>query len=57
VILREGTMLELRNDFDAPAVLADRCDTFAADLDEPGICTGCGWLRDEHPDHPDLIAA
>jgi hypothetical protein len=57
VILREGTMLELRNDFDAPTVLADRCDTFTGDHDEPGICTGCGWLRDEHPDLVHPVAA
>jgi hypothetical protein len=43
-------MSVLRNDFEAPFVLADRCGTFAADLDEPGICSNCGWLHDEHPD-------
>ncbi len=50
-------MQELRNDFFAPTVLADRCDSFAGDLDEPGICAGCGWLRDEHPDLQEPIAA
>lgn len=43
-------MQELRTDFAAPTVLADRCGTFIADPDEPGICAGCGWLRDEHPE-------
>ena len=49
-------MQDLRNDFDAPAVLADRCDTFAGDADEPGICACCGWLRDEHIDLSEPIA-
>jgi hypothetical protein len=57
VIFREALMQELRNDFAAPAVLADRCDTFAAEIDEPGICAGCGWLRDEHLEHPEPLAA
>ena len=43
-------MSDLRNDFEAPFVLADRCGAFAADIDEPGICTNCGWLHDEHLD-------
>ena len=43
-------MSVLHNDFEAPHVLADGCDTFAGDPDEPGICVSCGWLRDEHPD-------
>jgi hypothetical protein len=34
--------------FDAPAVLAERCATFAGDPDEPAICGTCGWLLDEH---------
>jgi hypothetical protein len=41
-------MSQLRTEFDAPAVLADRCAAFAGDLDEPGICSTCGWLLDEH---------
>jgi hypothetical protein len=41
-------MTDLRHDFEAPHVLAERCDVFAADPDEPAICSGCGWLRDEH---------
>ena len=40
-------MSTLRNDFEAPFVLVERCETFAADHDEPGICTNCGWLHDE----------
>jgi hypothetical protein len=36
------------HEFDAPAVLAERCPDFAGDPDEPGICTTCGWLLDEH---------
>ncbi len=43
-------MQEPRTDFAAPTVLADRCGTFVADPDEPGICAGCGWLREEHPE-------
>ena len=50
-------MQDLRNDFDAPTVLADRCGTFAGDPDEPGICAGCGWLRDEHHRPLEPIAA
>lgn len=50
-------MQELRNDFAAPTVLADCCDTFAGDTDEPGICAGCGWLHDEHIDRSEPIAA
>jgi hypothetical protein len=57
VIFWEALMQELRNDFVAPTVLADRCDCFAGDIDEPGICAGCGWLRDEHPDLEEPIAA
>ena len=41
-------MSVLRNDFEAPSVSADWCGAFAGDPDEPGICTTCGWLRDEH---------
>ena len=41
-------MTDLRNDFEAPHVLADRCGTFAADPDEPAICTACGWFHEEH---------
>jgi hypothetical protein len=36
------------DDFEAPHVLADRCDTFSADPDEPAICSACGWFADEH---------
>lgn len=43
-------MTDLRNDFEAPTVLADRCFGFASDPDEPAICTTCGWLRHEHPE-------
>lgn len=43
-------MSTLRNDFEAPFVLFDRCGGFAPDPDEPDICTNCGWLHDEHPD-------
>jgi hypothetical protein len=50
VISREAYMSVLRNDFEAPFVLVDRCGTFTADVDEPGICTNCGWLHDEHPE-------
>jgi hypothetical protein len=57
VIFRRALMQDLRNDFDAPTVLADRCDSFTGDADEPGICTGCGWLRDEHIDLSEPIAA
>jgi hypothetical protein len=32
----------------APDVAYEACDTFDADLAEPGICTRCGWLDDEH---------
>jgi hypothetical protein len=32
----------------APDVAFEACDTFDADLTEPGICTRCGWLDDEH---------
>lgn len=47
-------MSDLRNDFEAPNVLVDHCFGFAADPDEPGICSTCGWLHDEHPE---LVAA
>jgi hypothetical protein len=57
VIFREALMQDLLNDFAAPAVLADRCGTFAADPDEPGVCAGCGWLADEHPDLAEPLAA
>jgi hypothetical protein len=43
-------MSGVRNDFEAPFVLADRCGAFTADPDEPGICANCGWLLDEHPE-------
>jgi hypothetical protein len=43
-------MHDLSHCFEAPTVLLDRCDTFVADLEEPGVCTSCGWLVDEHPD-------
>jgi hypothetical protein len=33
----------------APDVAFEACDAFDADLAEPGICAGCGWLDDEHP--------
>jgi hypothetical protein len=36
------------HEFDAPAVLAERCADVAGDPDEPGICGACGWLVDEH---------
>ena len=32
----------------APDVAFEACTTFDADLVEPGICTHCGWLDDEH---------
>jgi hypothetical protein len=45
-------MTDLRShsttDFEAPHVLADRCDAFTADVDEPAICSTCGWFSDEH---------
>lgn len=47
-------MTDLRHDFEAPSVLADRCDAFAPDPDEPTICRGCGWL---HDDHVEVLAA
>lgn len=52
-------MSVLRNDFEAPFVLADRCGDFIPDPDEPGICTTCGWLHDEHPADafPERVAA
>jgi hypothetical protein len=43
-------MSGLRNDFEAPFVLVDRCEAFAGDPEEPGICVTCGWLHDEHPE-------
>jgi hypothetical protein len=43
-------MSVLRNDFEAPNVLADHCFGFLADPDEPAICMTCGWLHDEHPE-------
>jgi hypothetical protein len=52
----DNPMPDSQADFAAPAVLADRCDTFAGDPDEPGICATCGWLADEHLE-PDRIAA
>ena len=36
------------NDLVAPDVAFEACPTFDADLTEPGICAGCGWLDDEH---------
>ena len=48
-------MSDLRNDFEAPFVLADRCDAFTGDVDEPTICTNCGWLHDEHPELDPLL--
>jgi hypothetical protein len=41
-------MSVVHHDFEAPNVTADRCEAFAGDPDEPGICVGCGWLHDEH---------
>jgi hypothetical protein len=32
----------------APDVAFEACTTFAADAVETEICTGCGWLLDEH---------
>jgi hypothetical protein len=32
----------------APPVLAEACFDFAPELDEPGVCAGCGWLEEEH---------
>ena len=43
-------MSDLRNDFEAPYVLADRCFGFVGDPDEPGICSDLRWLHDEHPE-------
>jgi hypothetical protein len=43
-------MSDLRNDFEAPHVLADRCFGFVGDPDEPAICMTCGWLLEEHPE-------
>ena len=40
----------ISDDFEAPHVLADRCDAFTADVDEPAICAACGWFADEHVD-------
>ncbi|MGZ4734381.1 MAG: hypothetical protein ACXV8R_02160 [Acidimicrobiia bacterium] len=47
-------MSVLLHDFEAPSVAADRCGAFTADPDEPGICTTCGWLHDEHQDSGEL---
>jgi len=41
---------DLSDAIEAPAVLFDRCPTFAAVADEPGICATCGWLLDDHVD-------
>jgi hypothetical protein len=67
VILREATMQQLHDDLsddfsdalEAPAVLFDRCPTFAAAADEPSICATCGWLLDDHVDldHHQPVAA
>jgi hypothetical protein len=59
VIFQEACMSVLRNDFEAPNVAVDRCEAFAGDPDEPGICMTCGWLHDEHPDEafPAPVAA
>lgn len=32
----------------APAVDWEPCPEFTADSVEPGVCTGCGWLEDDH---------
>ncbi len=32
----------------APDVALEACARFDADVAEPGICAGCGWLDDEH---------
>lgn len=32
----------------APDIAYEACDTFDADVAEPAICAGCGWLDDEH---------
>jgi len=32
----------------APDVAFEACTAFDADAAEPEICTGCGWLLDEH---------
>ena len=52
-------MSVLRNDFEAPNVAVERCDAFAGDPDEPGICMTCGWFHDEHPAEafPEPVAA
>ncbi|MGZ4689455.1 MAG: hypothetical protein ACXVKA_14185 [Acidimicrobiia bacterium] len=47
-------MSVLLHDFEAPSVAVDRCGAFTADPDEPGICTTCGWLHDEHQDSGEL---
>jgi hypothetical protein len=51
--------LDLDHSVEAPTVLFDRCTTFAATPDEPGICSTCGWLRDDHVDldHREPVAA
>jgi hypothetical protein len=36
------------SELSAPGVAFEACHTFDADLTEPGICTRCGWLDDEH---------
>jgi hypothetical protein len=39
----------------APAVRFEPCLEFRVDLDDAGVCDGCGWTADEH-DRPPLAA-
>ena len=39
---------ESTSELTAPGVAFEACDTFDGDVAEPGICSRCGWLDDEH---------
>jgi hypothetical protein len=46
--MRALPISESTSDLTAPDVAFEACATFDADLAEPGICSRCGWLDDEH---------
>jgi hypothetical protein len=40
--------VQTASELPAPDVAFEACAEFEADTAEPGLCSACGWLEDEH---------